>query len=707
MQELMNNAYFSFALIVVGFGFLIFVHELGHFLVAKMVGIKTTQFAIGFGHSLLTWRKGIGFRVGTTEPEYEKRINDVHQAQRDESAQLKDKTGGPTTEQADRIAAELGLGETEYRLNYIPLGGYVKMLGQEDMDPTARSEDPRAFNNKSVSARFAVISAGVIMNIIFGMIFFAVAFMSGVMFPPATVGGVIPGSPANITYAQGHEYDPAYQGLLVGDRILRIDGKPVDDILDVKYATILAGVGSHLSVDIERGNESDGLTYNIMPKLDPLEGFFSIGVASPSSIEVPKIKVKKENEDLVLEGLTEGMRITEVDGQPVADYRDYDRLVIAARGREASVTFTHPKSGDTVKAVVTAVPQLSRQMVKSETDQSPQTEVPQNLLGLAPPVMVLGVAEESPAEAGGMLADDLIARIGSEAWPDVNMIRQTIKNSEGKPVEVSVWRDGQEVSLGALTPKKKVLGFSLAHVYESAVVGGTIAGSPLDTATKIIGGSKLLTVNGRKVENWADIQLALETVTQSREAGEVTLTYELNLADRPQESLTVSLTAEQLARWSSDRWLAPMPRKAPISMLQKAVVGDDPMEAVSLGFKKTHQWITNTYMTLYRLTQGTVPADKLSGPVGIVHQGTIIAERGWEYLLFFLGLISINLAVINFLPIPITDGGQAVFLIAEKIKGSPVSVRIQTAATVVGLALLLCVFLFVTYNDLTRLLSAS
>ena len=153
MQALMDNPLFTFILIVLGFGFLIFVHELGHFLVAKMVGIKTTQFAIGFGHSLLTWRKGIGFRVGTTEPEYEKRIKEG---------------ADPKT-----------LGETEYRLNYIPLGGYVKMLGQEDMDPSARSNDPRAFNNKSVSARFAVISAGVIMNIIFGMIFFVIAVTSG------------------------------------------------------------------------------------------------------------------------------------------------------------------------------------------------------------------------------------------------------------------------------------------------------------------------------------------------------------------------------------------------------------------------------------------------------------------------------------------------------------------------------------------------
>ena len=73
-------------------------------------------------------------------------------------------------------------------------------------------------------------------------------------------------------------------------------------------------------------------------------------------------------------------------------------------------------------------------------------------------------------------------------------------------------------------------------------------------------------------------------------------------------------------------------------------------------------------------------------------------------LLFFLGLISVNLAVINFLPIPIVDGGLMVFLLVEKLKGSPVSPWIQTAATVVGLAVIASIFLMTLYFDIGRIM---
>src|SRR5690606_28383641 len=96
-----------FLMLVLGFGLVIIVHELGHFLVAKVVGIRVDQFAVGFGPAVFSWRKGIGLRSGTTTPEYERRL----------------------AEGTDPSA----LGETEYRLNWLPLGGYVKMLGQEDV----------------------------------------------------------------------------------------------------------------------------------------------------------------------------------------------------------------------------------------------------------------------------------------------------------------------------------------------------------------------------------------------------------------------------------------------------------------------------------------------------------------------------------------------------------------------------------------------
>src|SRR5262245_21774118 len=120
----------SILLLIFGFGFVIFFHELRHFLAAKWVGIRVEQFAVGFGHALVSWRRGMGAQFGSTGKKYEELVA--------------------------RGAAQ-GMGETEYRLNWIPLGGYVKMLGQDDMKPNAKSDDPRAYNRKSIGARMFVV----------------------------------------------------------------------------------------------------------------------------------------------------------------------------------------------------------------------------------------------------------------------------------------------------------------------------------------------------------------------------------------------------------------------------------------------------------------------------------------------------------------------------------------------------------------------
>jgi len=89
--------------------------------------------------------------------------------------------------------------------------------------------------------------------------------------------------------------------------------------------------------------------------------------------------------------------------------------------------------------------------------------------------------------------------------------------------------------------------------------------------------------------------------------------------------------------------------------------------------------------------------------VGIVHLGTQVAERGIEYMIYFIGLISINLAVINFLPLPIVDGGLFVLLMVEKIRGKPVPPQVQSAINLIGLVLIGALFLTVTYHDIVRL----
>src|SRR3954468_12912940 len=174
---------FSLLLLAVGFGFVVFWHELGHFLAAKWAGVKVEQFAVGFGQAMLAWRKGLGVRFGTTTPEFKRRLY-----QHLGKVYSEEPTSETVTDLELRQAAEaLRISETEYRLNWIPLGGYVKMLGQDDLKPNAEASDPRAFNRQTIPKRMVIVSAGVVMNVILAAIGFMVLFMIGFHVPPATV----------------------------------------------------------------------------------------------------------------------------------------------------------------------------------------------------------------------------------------------------------------------------------------------------------------------------------------------------------------------------------------------------------------------------------------------------------------------------------------------------------------------------------------
>src|SRR5690348_7262724 len=141
----------SFILLVFGFGFVVFWHELGHFLAAKWAGVKVEQFAVGFGQAILSWRKGLGFRIGSSNAEFE----DKCRAHLQSKLRTDDLNAQVDFDQNDYVRAsrELAISETEYRLNWIPLGGYVKMLGQDDLKPNAQVSDPRAYNMKPIGKR--------------------------------------------------------------------------------------------------------------------------------------------------------------------------------------------------------------------------------------------------------------------------------------------------------------------------------------------------------------------------------------------------------------------------------------------------------------------------------------------------------------------------------------------------------------------------
>ncbi|MHC4800482.1 MAG: site-2 protease family protein, partial [Planctomycetota bacterium] len=123
-----------------------------------------------------------------------------------------------------------------------------------------------------------------------------------------------------------------------------------------------------------------------------------------------------------------------------------------------------------------------------------------------------------------------------------------------------------------------------------------------------------------------------------------------------------------------------------------------------VGIGKTWHFIEQVCITMYRMVfTRSMDVEQISGPVGIIKMGSDSVALGLPIALYFLALISANLAVINFLPMPIVDGGLFMFLIIEWIKGKPISIRVQIATQVIGLALIISIFLWVTINDILKL----
>ena len=192
---------------IVVLGVLIFVHELGHFLVAKWFGIKVLRFSLGFGPKI----------IGKT------------------------------------------FGETEYCISSVPLGGYVKILGQdmeEEIDP---EEEDRAFSHKPVWARMAVVVAGPLFNLLLAVLIFSVVYMFGVPRLTTRVGSV-------------NKDFPAYQaGIRAGDRILSVDGQKVSNWMELSRA-IRSSKGAQIKLDIQRGNRV--ISIQVTPKIRKIKNIF-------------------------------------------------------------------------------------------------------------------------------------------------------------------------------------------------------------------------------------------------------------------------------------------------------------------------------------------------------------------------------------------------------------------------------------------------
>ena len=143
---------------------------------------------------------------------------------------------------------------------------------------------------------------------------------------------------------------------------------------------------------------------------------------------------------------------------------------------------------------------------------------------------------------------------------------------------------------------------------------------------------------------------------------------------------------------------------AALRILSKKVAVPFP-GSIKAGFSQALYQTKNILMNIKSLFSGQVAAKNLGGIIAIAQVSYTFAEQGLAKILFFLAILSLNLAVLNILPIPVLDGGHLVFLAVEKIKGGPVSDRILGLANWVGLIFILALMVFVTFNDIKRIVS--
>ncbi len=134
----------------------------------------------------------------------------------------------------------------------------------------------------------------------------------------------------------------------------------------------------------------------------------------------------------------------------------------------------------------------------------------------------------------------------------------------------------------------------------------------------------------------------------------------------------------------------------------RRVKADNSIEAVQMGLTDTHRRMMEVFFTLRGIVRGDISPKVIGGPITIAVGTYRFAGMDFAEFVFFLGLISINLAVVNFLPIPVLDGGHMVFLLYEKFRGKPMSEAVRVWSTYAGLAVILALMVFVLYQDVTR-----
>ena len=685
--------------VAVGLGLVIFVHELGHFVVAKLCGVKVEKFYIGFDIPLSIGPLQLPSRLGRVQ-----------------------------------------WGETEYGIGILPLGGYVKMLGQDDNPANAQKEadrikvrkngldapadrsdsaekspapdqedfelDPRSYPAKPVPLRMAIISAGVIMNLIFAVIFAAFAFSSGVPYTPCEIGGTVPGSPA------------WRAGLVPGSRIVALSqsGRTSEHLRfdwDLRNAVGMSGGNEDLHLTV-RMSDGDQQQVSVRPMVTVIDGtelpMLGIEPALTTQLAAEQPALKDSPAARAEPAFQGGDRIVAVGGQSVAD--GYQLLRALAAQPDAALEMTIERETGTDDKI---------QRETLTTIVQPNRAKRLGLIMTAGPIS--GVRPNSPAARAGVQPGDILVSVGGQPIGDPMSLAMRLKPYYGSEVDLVVRRGQKSDSPDTTLRVVPEAPDSLENIF---TVGSPMAVRSLGIVFPII--PRVAAVQPDSPAHKAGLtagdeisSVAFESDDPNRKADTLINSGKPIVLD---EAFTWPFVYDRMQSLPTDVQMAITYRRgtAAATVKVKPVSTDEPYadrgllllprtetriadnwrEAFVLGLRQTGEDAARVVGFLRKLFTGGVSPKNLGGPISIAAVAGSEASQGISRLLMFLTFLSANLAVLNFLPIPALDGGHMVFLAAEGIRGKPVDERMQIALTLAGVACLLGLMIFVFALDIGR-----
>lgn len=616
---------------ILGVGLLVFLHELGHFVAARLCRVEVLVFSLGFGPRL--W----GF-------------------ERD---------------------------GCDYRISWVPVGGYVRMVG----DIGAEDEPCEgSLATKPPLQRIFVYSAGVLMNALLALALFPVVYAMGLPISRPVVGSTVPGS-------------PAWQaGLKPGTVIQSVNGVPIRSFDELNMEVAVAASPIRLAIDepvpgnpalrTQRTVEiaSPASASDSKPRLGIEQGAKLVPAQVDGSARLGfEVEVDPETQ-AYKSGLRSGDLLVEIDGR-AAEARWQDRVLEKWLPLDAPLPVRFvpgPSSPQRTPEELASLAALKSLPLgkPSEAQERPRVGV------FRARTTVIGVREHPALAAAELRPGDRIVEIAGAPASSPSQLLETL--SRDGVALLSIVREGAWRTATVVARPGEAASIVDAIALDAPDALARLAvpkGSPADQGG-IQSGDRVVRVDDREIRDWSEFESAVAssagaplqiTVERERAAGTERHTVEIRPQMRP-VSLSLGFHPVQ------DRSL---------------VRATGPMEAVSLGFASSLKLTKQILVILKKLVLGEIAARKtVGGPISIAAVTIQSAQAGFVYFLLLLATLSINLAILNLLPVPMLDGGNLFFVILEAIKGSPVSERVLGTSQTIGLFLLVALMLWVTFHDI-------